>query len=69
MNWNGKDVFNKRPLANITLNGVPMASIVNLDNFSFARVYGAGHAVPTFQPAAALEVFSQIIRGDQLHSA
>ena len=38
MNWNGEDVFNKRPLANITLNGVPMASIVNLDNFSFAYV-------------------------------
>ena len=36
MNWNGKDMFNKCPLANIMLNGVPMASIVNLDNFSFA---------------------------------
>lgn len=45
MNWNGKDVFNKLPLTNITLNGVPMASVANLDNFSFAYVGPYSHSI------------------------
>ncbi|KAL4071737.1 Alpha/Beta hydrolase protein [Scleroderma yunnanense] len=69
MNWYGRDVFNNLPLTNISLDGAPIASVANLDNFSFARVYGAGHEVPAFRPAAAFEIFSQIIRGEQLHSA
>ncbi|KAG6326546.1 hypothetical protein ID866_12543 [Astraeus odoratus] len=69
MDWYGKETLNNTPLTNITLDGTPIASVVNVDNFSFARVYGAGHEVPAFQPAAAFEIFSQVIRGEQLHSA
>ncbi|KIM60463.1 hypothetical protein SCLCIDRAFT_1216729 [Scleroderma citrinum Foug A] len=69
MTWYGKDKLNGAPLSNMTLNGTPIASVVNVDNFSYARVYGAGHEVAAFRPAAALEIFSQIIRGEQLHSA
>ncbi|KIK29406.1 hypothetical protein PISMIDRAFT_480498 [Pisolithus microcarpus 441] len=69
MDWYGNKVLNSTSLTNITLNGVPIASVANVDNFTFARVFGAGHEVPAFQPAAALEIFSQVIRGEQLHSA
>ncbi|KAI6002116.1 Alpha/Beta hydrolase protein [Pisolithus albus] len=69
MDWYGNKELNSTSLTNITLNGTPIASVANVDNFTFARVFGAGHEVPAFQPAAALEIFTQIIRGEQLHSA
>ena len=36
MKWYGKDKLNSAPLFNITLNGTPIASVVNVDNFSYA---------------------------------
>ncbi|KAI6145134.1 Alpha/Beta hydrolase protein [Pisolithus tinctorius] len=68
MGWYGKEELNNILLTNITLNETPIASVANVDNFTFARVFGAGHTVPAFQPAAALEIFTQAIRGEQLHS-
>ncbi|KAI6041478.1 Alpha/Beta hydrolase protein [Pisolithus marmoratus] len=68
MDWYGNKELNNTSLTNITLNGTPIASVANVDNFTFARVFGAGHEVPAFQPAAALEIFTQVIRGEQLHS-
>ncbi|KIO11428.1 hypothetical protein M404DRAFT_128120 [Pisolithus tinctorius Marx 270] len=68
MDWYGKEELNNTLLTNITLDGTPIASVANVDNFTFARVFGAGHEVPAFQPAAALEIFTQVIRGEQLHS-
>ncbi|KIO02628.1 hypothetical protein M404DRAFT_147747 [Pisolithus tinctorius Marx 270] len=68
MDWYGKEELNNTLLTNITLDGTPIASVANVDNFTFARVFGAGHEVPAFQPAAALEMFTQVIRGEQLHS-
>lgn len=32
-------------------------------NFSFSRVYNAGHLVPAYQPLAALNIFERVIRG------
>ncbi|PPQ94656.1 hypothetical protein CVT25_009387 [Psilocybe cyanescens] len=52
----------------MTINGVPVAAIQNVDNFSFARVFLAGHEVPAFQPQAAFEIFKQVINKKQLHS-
>ncbi|KAF9262605.1 alpha/beta-hydrolase [Marasmius fiardii PR-910] len=68
MDWYGKERFAKTPFTNMTINGKPVAAIQNLDNFSFARVYEAGHEVPAFQPEASLEIFRQIIAREQLHS-
>ncbi|KAG7091367.1 hypothetical protein E1B28_010407 [Marasmius oreades] len=68
MDWYGKQRFAKIPFTNMTIDGKPIAAIQNLDNFSFARVYEAGHEVPAFQPAASFEIFRQIIAGEQLHS-
>ncbi|KJA22565.1 hypothetical protein HYPSUDRAFT_186243 [Hypholoma sublateritium FD-334 SS-4] len=68
MDWYGHDRLAATPFTNITINGTPVAAIQNIDNFSFARVYQAGHEVPAFQPQAAFEIFQQIINDEQLHS-
>jgi len=68
MDWFGNETLHNTPFKNMTINGTPVAAIQNVDNFSFARVYLAGHEIPAFQPAAALEIFSQVVRGEQLHS-
>ncbi|KAJ6581905.1 Alpha/Beta hydrolase protein [Mycena capillaripes] len=68
MEWSGKAELAAMPLTNITLAGNPIAAVQNVNNFSFARVYAAGHEVPAFQPAAALAIFEQIIAGEPLHS-
>ncbi|KAH9479646.1 Carboxypeptidase S1 [Psilocybe cubensis] len=68
MDWYGAGRLAATPFTNMTINGVPVAAIQNVDNFSFARVFQAGHEVPAFQPQAALEIFRQVINMEQLHS-
>ncbi|KIJ40385.1 hypothetical protein M422DRAFT_173658 [Sphaerobolus stellatus SS14] len=68
MNWTGKAQLAATPFTNMTINGTAVAAIQNVDNFSFARVYQAGHEVPAFQPQAALEIFKQVIANQPLHS-
>ncbi|KAN0094565.1 Alpha/Beta hydrolase fold [Tylopilus felleus] len=88
MDWYGNQTLHNTPLSNITLNGTPIASVANVDNFSFAyvplhpslvviyadarirnrRVFGAGHEVAAFQPAAALAIFNQVVHKEPLHS-
>ncbi|KAJ7915164.1 Alpha/Beta hydrolase protein [Mycena leptocephala] len=68
MDWYGKKRLADTPFHNMTIRGSTVAAIQNVDNFSFARVYNAGHEVPAFQPLAALEIFKQVIAKEQLHS-
>ncbi|KIM82781.1 hypothetical protein PILCRDRAFT_784713 [Piloderma croceum F 1598] len=68
MDWYGNETLHNTPMTNITIDGAAVAAVQNVDHFSFARVYGAGHEVPAFKPKAALEIFSQIINKEQLHS-
>lgn len=68
MDWYGNETLHNTPFTNMTINGTPVAAVQNVDNFSYARVYDAGHLVPAYQPQAALEIFSQVIRKEQLHS-
>ncbi|KAH0831251.1 Alpha/Beta hydrolase protein [Lanmaoa asiatica] len=68
MDWYGNETLHNTPLSNITLDGTPIAAVANVDNFSFARVFAAGHEVPAFQPAAALAIFTQVINKEPLHS-
>ncbi|KAG2109563.1 Alpha/Beta hydrolase protein [Suillus discolor] len=68
MDWYGNETLHITPFTNMTINGIPVAAVQNVDNFSFARVYAAGHLVPAFQPQVALEIFSQVIQKEQLHS-
>ncbi|KAN0094566.1 Alpha/Beta hydrolase fold [Tylopilus felleus] len=68
MDWYGNETLHNTPLTNITLDGTPIASVANVDNFSFAKVFGAGHEVAAFQPAAALAIFTQVVNKEPLHS-
>lgn len=68
MDWYGKARLQNTPLRNMTIAGKAVAAIQNVDNFSFARIYAAGHEVPAFQPEVALEVFRQLIHKQPLHS-
>ncbi|KAJ7092784.1 alpha/beta-hydrolase [Mycena belliarum] len=68
MDWYGKARLAATPFTNMTIDGSAVAAIKNVDNFSFARVYAAGHEVPAFQPVAALEIFKQVIAMQPLHS-
>ncbi|KAI0783201.1 alpha/beta-hydrolase [Abortiporus biennis] len=68
MDWYGNETLHRTPFTNMTINGNPVAAIQNVDNFSFARVFQSGHEVPAFQPEAAFEIFSQVVRKEQLHS-
>lgn len=45
MDWYGKERINHTPLTNMTINGKAVAAIQNVDNFTFARIYEAGHEV------------------------
>ncbi|KAG1810120.1 Alpha/Beta hydrolase protein [Suillus plorans] len=45
MDWYGNETLHNTPFTNMTINGIPVAAVQNVDNFSFARVYAAGHLV------------------------
>ncbi|KAI0760887.1 Alpha/Beta hydrolase protein [Trametes elegans] len=68
MSWYGKDALANTPFTNVTLGGQDVASVKNVDNFSFARVFGAGCQLAAHKPEIALQFFSQVIRGEELHS-
>ncbi|KAJ7291483.1 alpha/beta-hydrolase [Mycena rebaudengoi] len=68
MDWYGKERLAATPFTDMIIDGTAVAAIQNVDNFSFARVYEAGHQVPAFQPAASLEIFKQVIQMQPLHS-
>lgn len=68
MEWYGSAALHATPFVNMTIGRHPVAAVQNVDNFTFARVYESGHEVPAFQPQAALEIFTQVIKKEQLHS-
>jgi len=45
----------------MTVNGVEYGETREYGNFSFTRVYEAGHEVPYYQPIAALALFNRTI--------
>jgi hypothetical protein len=49
MEWSGQEELNATPFTNMTINGTAVAAIQNVGNFSFARVYAAGHEVVSFE--------------------
>ncbi|KAH8835866.1 alpha/beta-hydrolase [Flagelloscypha sp. PMI_526] len=63
MPWYGNTTFNATTMVPFTIDGTAVAEVKAVGNLSFARVYGAGHAMPAFQPKVALEIFAQFIKG------
>jgi len=68
MDWYGKEKFAKVKPRKMTINKMPVAEFSYLDNFTFAKIYEAGHEIPAYKPHASFEIFKQVINMEQLHS-
>lgn len=80
----GNAQFSAMDLAPYTVNGVEKGQFKTVDNFSFLKVYGAGHEVPYYreflvsvnsecvlievEPDTALQVFEQILQKKPISS-
>lgn len=66
--FSGTSTFANKALAPYNVNGVQGGTFKSVSNLSFLRVFGAGHEVPYYQPALALQVFKQTMMGQTLAS-
>lgn len=48
------------------MDGVEYGETREYGNFSFTRVYEAGHEVPYYQPVASLQLFNRTLNGWEL---
>ena len=55
-------------MINYTVNGKVVGQFKTAGKLSFLEVFDAGHEVPAYQPAAALQAFNQTINQQALHS-
>jgi len=60
-NYRHAPQFRKAGYTPMTVNGVEYGETREYGNFSFTRVYEAGHEVPYYQPVAALALFNRTI--------
>ncbi|TAQ91182.1 hypothetical protein B7494_g565 [Chlorociboria aeruginascens] len=60
--YSGSTAFNAAPVKNYTVSGVSSGTFKTVDNLSWLRVFGSGHEVPYYQPATALQVFTQTMQ-------
>jgi carboxypeptidase C (cathepsin A) len=59
--------FNEAKMSEYTVNGKVVGKFKTAGKFSFLEVFDAGHFVAAYQPAAALQAFSQTINQQTLH--
>ncbi|RJE27615.1 Carboxypeptidase S1 [Aspergillus sclerotialis] len=64
----GSEDFQGKDLQPYTVNGEKKGTFKTVDNFSFLRVFEAGHEVPYYQPEAALQAFSQTMQKKAISS-
>lgn len=55
--------FNAAGYAPLLVDGVQYGETREYGNFSFTRVYEAGHEVPYYQPVASLQLFNRTLNG------
>ncbi|KAF7910027.1 uncharacterized protein EAF01_003745 [Botrytis porri] len=60
--------FNAAAVANYNVNGVAGGTFKTVGNLSWLRVFGAGHEVPYYTPALALQAFKQTMSKKPLSS-
>ncbi|KAK7720510.1 hypothetical protein SLS63_009728 [Diaporthe eres] len=68
INYTNSAAFQSAKLAEYTVSGTSHGQFKTAGNLNFLRVYEAGHEVPYYQPAAALQAFTQIMQGKALSS-
>ncbi|KAL9056298.1 MAG: hypothetical protein Q9162_002989, partial [Coniocarpon cinnabarinum] len=66
--FGGQSAFRAASLQPYNVNGAQGGTFKTQDNFSFLRVFGAGHEVPYYAPELSLQVFRQIMSGQPLSS-
>jgi hypothetical protein len=66
VNYTYSDDFRKAGYEPFIVNGTELGEVRSYGNFSFLRVYEAGHEVPYYQPEAALAMFNRSIKGYEL---
>ncbi|KAJ8519850.1 hypothetical protein ONZ45_g3267 [Pleurotus djamor] len=66
MDWYGSKRLKNSTLTSMTFDGVTVGAAQKVDNFTFAVIYDAGHEIPSFKPAASLEVFRRMINNEPL---
>ncbi|KAF9449182.1 alpha/beta-hydrolase [Macrolepiota fuliginosa MF-IS2] len=68
MNWYGNQTLNSTHYSTITVGNKAVAEAKVVHNFSFVRVYKAGHALPAYQPEAAQAIFEEFVQKENLFS-
>lgn len=63
VNYKHAKQFRAAGYAPFKVDGVEYGEVREYGNFSFVRIYEAGHQVPYYQPVAALEMFRRAIKG------
>jgi len=61
VNYTYTEQFNAAGYTPMTVDGIEYGVTREYGNFSFTRVYEAGHEVPYYQPIAALALFNRTI--------
>lgn len=68
LEWPGKKDFNRADVQSLTLPGASSkdeyGKVKASGNFSFMRIYGAGHMVPYDQPEPSLDFFNRWLGGE-----
>ncbi|GAB7357095.1 hypothetical protein MBLNU459_g7903t3 [Dothideomycetes sp. NU459] len=65
--WQSQDEFASAGYSPLVVSPVHSAGLTRqYGNFSFTRVYQAGHLVPSYQPEAAYEIFMRAILGKDI---
>jgi carboxypeptidase C (cathepsin A) len=61
VNHTDKEAFNAARYTPFLVDGVEYGEVREYGNFSFTRIYEAGHEVPYYQPVASLEHFKRVL--------
>lgn len=64
LEWPGHKSFAEEKLKDLTLDGEAYGQVKSSGNFTFMRIYQAGHMVPYNQPAGSLDFFNRWIGGE-----
>ncbi|KAK8050613.1 carboxypeptidase Y [Apiospora phragmitis] len=62
--WGGKKDFNSAKMTDLTVDDKAYGQVKTSGNFTFMRVYEAGHMVPFNQPKGSLDFFNRWIGGE-----
>lgn len=66
--WPSSATFKSKTLSSYTVNGTAGGLFKTVSNLSWLQVYKAGHEVPYYQPALALQAFKQTLGKQPLSS-